>query len=170
MSWRIAQMRRFERLALNALRNQSTFVALNKRDLKAIGQIQRSPQLSDVLESIQRWCSKPPKGFEKFFKDKPSGKARKQSSSKEAPKEGRKAQPKPKESNSTPDFFKLGSRGGGKGTGGGFGQMPDSEKQGLASMVGLGAVGILAFLYLNQMKYRCFVYICSSFYFSVLFY
>ena len=32
--------------------------------------------------------------------------------------------------------------------------MPDAEKQGLASMVGLGAVGILAFLYLNQMKYR----------------
>jgi len=162
MSWRFIQSsRRIERLAIKAIRNQSTFVSLNKRELKELNRFQQSPAVFDVLEAIQSWCSKPPKGFEKFFKDKPSGKNSKSQPTKDASKETRRAQPKPRENKDTPDFFKLGSRssgggsgGGGGGGSGGFGQMPDSEKQRLASMVGLGVMGVLAMVYMNQMKYR----------------
>jgi len=158
MSWRFIQSsRRFERLARNAIRNNSTFVALNKRDLKELGKLKQGPAFSDVLESLQLWCSKPPKGFEKFFKDKPGNKAPKSTADAkpEPPKEARRAQPaKEKEA---PDFFKLGSRtggGGGSGGSGGFGNMPDPEKQRLASMVGLGVTGVLALIFINQMNYR----------------
>lgn len=160
MSWRfLSSSRRFERLAGRALRNNSTFIGLKKRDIKELGRYQRSPALSDVLESFQQWCSKPPKGFEKFFKEKPGSKPTK-SSSKDAPKEARKSQPKPAEKSEMPDFFKLGQRGGSKGGSGGgggmggLGNMPDAEKQKLASMVGLGLVGVLAMIYMNQMNYR----------------
>ena len=161
MSWKfLSSSRRIERLAGRALRNNSTFIGLKKRDIKELGRYQRSPALSDVLESIQQWCSKPPKGFEKFFKEKPGSQPTK-SATKDAPKETRKSQPKPAEKSEMPDFFKLGQRGGsngGSGGGGGgmggLGNMPDAEKQKLASMVGLGVVGVLAMIYMNQMNYR----------------
>ena len=68
MYWRFLSSTRIERLAGQALRNNSTFITLNKRDLKELGRYHRSPALSDVLETITQWCSKPPKGFEKFSK------------------------------------------------------------------------------------------------------
>ena len=162
MYWRFLSSTRIERLAGQALRNNSTFIALNKRDFKELGRYQRSPALSDVLETITQWCSKPPKGFEKFFKEKPgSGSKPTKSTTKEAPKEAKKSQPKPDAKAELQDFFKLGQRGGSKGGSGGggagmggFGNMPDAEKQRLASMVGLGVVGVLAMIYMNQMNYR----------------
>lgn len=155
--------RRLERLAVKAIRNKSTFITINQQDLKELSQFGRSPAASDVLETVRAWCSKPPKGFEKFFKDKPSGKAPKTSPKAETPKESppKRASQSKKASQEFPDFFKLGSRnsGGGSGSGGsggagGFGNMPDSEKQRLASMVGLGMVGVLAMVYMNQLSYR----------------
>jgi len=161
MSWRFVQSsRRFHRLALNAVRDN----AASQRDIQQISKLQRGPVLSDLLESIQLWCSKPPKGFEKFFKEKPGGgKGQKTAAPKAAekpPKEARRAsapKQKPKEKDVS-EFFKLGSRtaggGGGSAGGGGFGGMPDSEKQRLASMLGLGVTGVLALIFLNQMNYR----------------
>jgi hypothetical protein len=59
------------------------------------------------------------------------------------------------------DFFKMSSRGsggggssGGGGGGGGFGNMSDPDKQRLASMVGLGVMGLLGLYFMNQMRYR----------------
>ena len=158
-SWRIAQLRRLERMAMGALRNQSmTYSQLHKRDLRALEQMQRSPALSDMLERFQAFCSKPPKGFEKFFKDKPSGKPSRTAkgsaaAEKEAPKDTKgAAQSKSKDSGTNLQFqFKFGS-GGGKG--GGFGQMPDSDKEGKFAMAGMLFVGALALYSLNQMKYR----------------
>jgi len=148
--------RRFERLASKALRNQSTFFNLNRRELREFGRLQKTPAVSDILESVQAWC-KPPKGFEKFFKDKPASKSSKSASSKtEAPPPKKSAAPKPKTQNDMADFFKMGARNssGGGGGGGGFGGMPDAEKQKLISMVGMGAVGVLTLFYMNQLKYR----------------
>ena len=155
MSWRfLMSSGRFERLAVKAFRNESSFISLNKRDLKKLEWYQRTPAVSDALEKFNLWCSKPPKGFEKFFKEKPGAGSKPAAS--EQPKETSRAQPKPKEKKDMPDFFKLGSRtgGGGSGGGGGFGQMPDAEKQKIASMVGLGLVGVLGLIFMNQMKYR----------------
>ena len=122
MYWRFLSSTRIERLAGQALRNNSTFIALNKRDFKELGRYQRSPALSDVLETITQWCSKPPKGFEKFFKEKPgSGSKPTKSTTKEAPKEAKKSQPKPDAKAELQDFFKLGQRGGSKGGSGGGG-------------------------------------------------
>jgi hypothetical protein len=48
-----------------------------------------------------------------------------------------------------------GSGGGGSsGGGGGFGNMSDPDKQRLASMVGLGVMGLLGLYFVNQMRYR----------------
>ena len=142
------------------MRNQSTLISLNRRELKELGRLQKTPAVSDILESIQTWC-KPPKGFEKFFKDKPSTKAApktaESAAKSEAPPPKRAAQPKPKAQTDMSDFFKMGARsksGGSGGGAGGFGGMPDAEKQKVASMIGMGAVGVLALLYMNQMSYR----------------
>jgi len=50
-----------------------------------------------------------------------------------------------------------GSGGGGSSGGGGaggFGNMSDPDKQRLASMVGLGVIGLLGLFFMNQSKYR----------------
>jgi len=117
-----------------------------------------SPLLSDMFELFQNWCSKPPKGFEKFFKDKPKSSTPKPESS--APK----STPKPKLPRPPPDskpnqdlseLFKRGFSGKGSGTGGGgFGNIPDPEKQKMASMLGLGLATVLGLVLLNQSRYR----------------
>jgi hypothetical protein len=77
MSWRyiLPSARRFERLALKAIRHQSVFAVLNRAEQRQLGKLNRSPALSDLIEALRDWCARPPKGFEKFFKEKPGVKS-----------------------------------------------------------------------------------------------
>ena len=75
MSWRfLSTTRRFERLALKAIRHQSVFVSLNSAERRQLDRLQRSPALADLLQTFRDWCARPPKGFEKYFKDRPGPK------------------------------------------------------------------------------------------------
>ena len=93
MSWRIlSNPHKLERLAIKAIREKSSSSApstftMNAKEWMQFSKYKRSPILSDTLELFQTWCSKPPKGFEKFFKDKPkSGGAKPEAPRPEAPK------------------------------------------------------------------------------------
>merc|ERR1711892_828433 len=95
MSWRIlSSPHRLERMAIKAIRKKSSSSApttfkMNASDWVQLSKYKRSPVLSDTLELFQTWCSKPPKGFEKFFKDKPKsggGGAKAEAPPPEAPK------------------------------------------------------------------------------------
>lgn len=171
MSWRfLSTTRRFERLALKAIRHQSVFVALNSAERRQLDRLQRSPALADLLQTFREWCARPPKGFEKYFREKSGtkGEPKQAEATKEVkePSSGKASQPNNKSQTQPPDFsefFKLGARGSsggssgggtGGGSGGGLGSMGDPEKQRLASLIGLGVVGLLGLLYINQMSYR----------------
>ena len=76
MSWRIlSSSHRLQRLVTMARDKSSTTtpitINMTAQDWRQMSRYQRSPVMSDMLEYFQAWCSKPPKGFEKFFKDKP---------------------------------------------------------------------------------------------------
>jgi len=171
----LSSARRFEALAVKAFRHKSTSVILSDHDIHLLNRYKRSPVLSDVIKNFQDFCSNPPKGFEKFFKDKPKPSAKrgqKKEGSKETPKDASKDAPKVPPSSSRAkssgnkrqssssnkdlsDFFKMGTGGGSNsGGGGGFGNMSDPEKQKMASMVGLGLAAILGMTILSQMNYR----------------
>merc|ERR1712079_958111 len=97
MSWRIISSPRcgwrgLERLDFQAVRErekQTSAVLLTEKDLQQLAKSQNGPLLTDIIDTFRTWCSKPPpKGFEKFFKDKPgAGEA-------EAAGESRAAKPK----------------------------------------------------------------------------
>merc|ERR1712156_570755 len=100
--------------------------------------LQNNPVLSDILENFMNWCSKPPKSFEKFFRDKPKAvekvaapKREKVaseggSSKKEIPRPNLS---KPKSSNPSEDFQELFKKISGGGGGSGGGGMNDQDKQ-----------------------------------------
>jgi len=162
-SWLFLQpAKRFDKLAAQALRNQSMLLRkIEKRNLKTFTTLQNSPAVYDVISCLKQLCSKPPKGFEKFFKDKPAASGSGSKAAKEQPVSVPKKAPSRSKSgskqssnqnNDLSDFFKMGSGGGGnKGKGDGGFDMPDQK---MASMVGLGVVGILGLVAMNQMKYR----------------
>jgi len=162
-SWLFLQpAKRFDKLAAQALRNQSMLLRrIEKRNLKTLTTLQNSPAVYDVISCLKQLCSKPPKGFEKFFKDKPAASGSGSKAAKEQPVSVPKKAPSRSKSgskqssnqnNDLSDFFKMGSGGGGnKGKGDGGFDMPDQK---MASMVGLGVVGILGLVAMNQMKYR----------------
>ena len=172
MSWRIlSSPHRLERMAIKAIREKSSSSApttfkMNANDWMQLSKYKRSPVLSDTLELFQNWCSKPPKGFEKFFKDKPKsgGGAKAEAPRPEAPKAaaGSKGSSKPKLPRPPPakpnqdlsELFKKGFSGGKGAGGGGMGNMSDPEKRKMASMVGLGLATVLGLALLNQSKYR----------------
>merc|ERR1712123_218465 len=172
MSWRIlSSPHRLERMAIKAIREKSSSSApttfkMNANDWMQLSKYKRSPVLSDTLELFQNWCSKPPKGFEKFFKDKPKsgGGAKAEAPPPEAPKSsaGSKGSSKPKLPRPPPakpnqdlsELFKKGFSGGKGAGGGGMGNMSDPEKRKMASMVGLGLATVLGLALLNQSKYK----------------
>jgi AFG3 family protein len=120
--------------------------------------------VSDTLQGLWsqiRW-NRPPKGFEKFFKDKPSGapkqeptpkqeSAPKQSAPKETggigggPKPASKAPPK----GSQPDFSKFFQNAKSGGFGG-----SDGDKQRFATLAAFGTGALLLYLFANQMTYK----------------
>ena len=149
----LSSAKRFEKLALQAMRQQSLHLRIDKRNLRTLAKYQNSPAVYDVLNYLKQLCSKPLKGFEKFFKDKPgAGKGGASSANKQAASGPRK-QPQsaaaPKNDAKKPDisdFFKLGSQSGGGGGGGGKGFSPDPNDQRTATMIGLGVVGVLGII------------------------
>lgn len=144
------------------MRGKHTAVLLTEAELKQLSQLQTGPVFADVLESFRTWCSKPPKGFEKFFKDKPGVKkdaAPKPAAEGEAPKQKPKASPPksrarvdpPKKAGASPEnpLQELFKKNFGGGSGGGQG-MGDEDKKKMAQMVGLGLVTILGLTLLSQ--------------------
>jgi len=165
-SWLFLQStKRFDKLAAQALHNQSMHLRrIDKKKLRSITISKNSPAVYDVISYLKQLCSKPPKGFEKFFKDKPAASSSGSKAPNEQPNSGSKKAPSRSKSGSSSsshqnndlsDFFKLGSSnsngGGNRGKGDGGFDMPDQK---MASMVGLGVVGILGLVAMNQMKYR----------------
>jgi len=163
-----------EKLAFKAIREKSTSsavsVVMNSENIRQFYKFRSSPLLSDILELFHNKCSKPPKGFEKFFKDKPQSASG--SKSKNAPSEktppsksassgSRGAKPKlprppPRTSKSNQDLselFKGFSTGGGSSGAGGSGGL-DPEKQKMLSLLGFGLVAVLGLAALNQSRYR----------------
>merc|ERR1711892_1089165 len=152
---------KLERMAIKAIRKKSssstpsTFM-MNASDWVQLSKYKRSPVLSDTLELFQTWCSKPPKGFEKFFKDKPKsgGGAKAEAPPPEAPKSSASSKGSSKPNQDLSELFKKGFSGGKGAGGGGMGNMSDPEKRKMASMVGLGLATVLGLALLNQSKYR----------------
>eukprot|EP00088_Acartia_fossae_P015416 TRINITY_DN1843_c0_g2_i2.p1 TRINITY_DN1843_c0_g2~~TRINITY_DN1843_c0_g2_i2.p1 ORF type:complete len:798 (-),score=252.74 TRINITY_DN1843_c0_g2_i2:199-2592(-) len=155
----LSSAKRFEKLALQAMRQQSLHLRIDKRNMRTLAKYQNSPAVYDVLNYLKQLCSKPPKGFEKFFKDKPGAGSKGAASSANKQASGPKKQPAAAPKNDgkpdISDFFKLGSQsGGGGGGGGGKGFSQDPKDQKTATMIGLGVVGVLGLIAMNQMKYR----------------
>merc|ERR1711923_418148 len=133
--------------------------------------LQNNPVLSDVLENFMKWCSKPPKGFEKFFRDKPKSsggdkaKAPKrervsteQSGAKSA---GEKQIPRPnfpkpnQQSSPSQNLEELFKKGfGGSGGSGGGGGMNEPDKQKMLQLLGMGVVTIIGLSIMNESRYR----------------
>merc|ERR1712217_456378 len=103
---------------------------ITTRGLRQVSKLQNGPALSDVLERFMAWC-KPPKGFEKFFCDKPKAgekseapkqKARSASNDKQIPRPNLNNKPSQNQSSTNNYFqelFKKFSGSGGSGAGGG---------------------------------------------------
>lgn len=134
--------------------------------------LKNGPLLSDVLQDFMNWCSsKPAKGFEKFYRDKPKGKQSEAPKRKEKAKEtsegggggggGEKTIPKPKlkrpsqQSKSAQDLTELFKKSfGGSGGAGGGGGGSEQDKQKMLQLVGMGVVGVAAVMFMNQSRYR----------------
>jgi len=131
--------------------------------------LRNGPLVSDILQDFMNWCSsKPAKGFEKFYRDKPKAKQSEAPKRKEKAKEtssgggGEPNIPKPKlkrPSSQPPksaqdltELFKKGFAGSG-GAGGGGGSS-DQDKLKMMQLVGMGVVGVAAVVLMNQSRYR----------------
>jgi AFG3 family protein len=139
------------------------FCQPNKSNLSIF---QTSPlAVSDALQGLWsriRW-NKPPKGFEKFFKDKPASAPKQEPAPprSSAPKEGKEAAPKssggsgaspkipPPKGGAQSDFSKFFKNTKAKGFGGG-----DGDKQKYATMAAVGTGALLLYLFADQMSYK----------------
>lgn len=144
-----------DKLSLSCLRQHQPSVWRNFERLSSAKPL----ALSEFAESVLSRC-KPPKGFEKFFKDKkPAPKRDAAGSGEAAPKKEAPTPPSRQmgqsQKKSGPDFkfeFKFGQTGGGKGSNP-FGE-PGSDKNVWVTAGVLGA-GALALMYgADQMNYR----------------
>jgi len=123
--------------------------------------------ISELLNRFTALCSKPPKGFEKFFKDpkdrKPSAETQSKENPSESPKEKQIPRPDFKKSRGSTnqnksrnpaddlsELFKKGFGGGGAGGGG----MDDPNKQKWMQLIGMGVVAAIGLMLMEQAKYR----------------
>jgi len=166
MSWRILSGRRLEYLGLKMINPNMFALRMSKKQLNQMASASKSPVIADIVASFRAWCSggKPPKGFEKFYKEKPTAKEGKKVEA-EKPKERPIAppqQPRPRKTenksnqqqNDLSELFKKSFSGGAGGGAGGMGNMSDPEKQQLMKMVGLGLMTVLGLALMNQSRYR----------------
>ncbi|XP_033119601.1 AFG3-like protein 2 [Anneissia japonica] len=113
-------------------------------DSSVFGYILNSPQVSSILTAWKSFCSKPPKGFEKFFQ----GGSKKAPSKKDVPKTNpsKSSDPPSKSSQKETDFWNtLWSGGGSRAGGGGGGKSPidDKNKQQLYLTMAVTVAGAL---------------------------
>merc|ERR1719391_1888422 len=123
--------------------------------------------ISELLNRFTALCSKPPKGFEKFFKDpkdrKPSTETQSKENPAESPKEKQIPRPDFKKSRGSTnqnksrnpaddlsELFKKNFGGGGAGGGG----MDDPNKQKWMQLIGMGVVAAIGLMLMEQAKYR----------------
>jgi len=123
--------------------------------------------ISELLNRFTALCSKPPKGFEKFFKDpkdrKPSAETQSKENPSESPKEKQIPRPDFKKSRGSTnqnksrnpaddlsELFKKNFGGGGAGGGG----MDDPNKQKWMQLIGMGVVAAIGLMLMEQAKYR----------------
>ena len=113
------------------------------------------------------WCSKPPKGFEKFFRDKPKSSGEKPqapkrektsggSSDKQLPRPNLRPKQESQQNQDLSEMFKKGFGGGAGsgGAGGSGGGMSDPEKQKMMQMIGMGLVAAIGLAVMNESRYR----------------
>ena len=162
MSWRlVTSSLKMDKMLFRTMKSGRIMMLTNRGARKL--SLQNNPVLSDVLENFMNWCSKPPKGFEKFFRDKPKAgekvaapKREKVaseggSSKKEIPRPNLS---KPKSSNPSEDFQELFKKISGGGGGSGGGGMNDQDKQKWQQLIGLGVVTVIGLGLLAQSRYR----------------
>ena len=155
-------------LLMRTLRSQSD----SFRHIMNLPVNERQRQINDLMGRLVVMCSKPPKGFEKFFKDpkESDNKSESSSNSDDKPK-SRKPLPKPdfkkgrpstssSKSNPTEDLSELfkrsfsGGSGSSGGAGGGGGGMSDQDKQKWMQLIGMGVAGLVGFALINEARYR----------------
>ena len=162
MSWRlVTSSLKMDKMLFRTMKSGRIMMLTNRGARKL--SLQNNPVLSDVLENFMNWCSKPPKGFEKFFRDKPKAgekvaapKREKVaseggSSKKEIPRPNLS---KPKSSNPSEDFQELFKKISGGGGGSGGGGMNDQDKQKWMQLIGMGVVVAIGLAVMNESRYR----------------
>lgn len=147
-------MRLIERLAFRR-EQQIRFTSLSNHELYHLHRLSRTPIVSDVLQTINSLCSKPPKGFEKFFKDNPSRKTPKSNAASEKkPEQTEKPSTRPPVSQQKRSSTRSKSSGGPfSGFTDGFGDGPDGDKQ-KAALTWLGIALVGGLIYMSQNNYR----------------
>ena len=163
MSWRLVSSSiNMDRMLFRTLKSGEIRMITN-RGLRNVS-LQNSPALSDVLERFMTWC-KPPKGFEKFFRDKPKAGEKSQAQNQEAKPANRDKQiprpnlnkPSQSQSDTSKDFqemFKKFKESSGGGAGGGSGGMNDGDKQKWMQLIGMGVVTAAGLAIMNASRYR----------------
>ena len=162
MSWRlVTSSLKMDKMLFRTMKSGRIMMLTNRGARKL--SLQNNPVLSDILENFMNWCSKPPKGFEKFFRDKPKAgekvaapKREKvasegSSSKKEIPRPNLS---KPKSSNPSEDFQELFKKISGGGGGSGGGGMNDQDKQKWMQLIGMGVVAAIGLAVMNESRYR----------------
>ena len=162
MSWRlVTSSLKMDKMLFRTMKSGRIMMLTNRGARKL--SLQNNPVLSDILENFMNWCSKPPKGFEKFFRDKPKAgekvaapKREKVaseggSSKKEIPRPNLS---KPKSSNPSEDFQELFKKISGGGGGSGGGGMNDQDKQKWMQLIGMGVVAAVGLAVMNESRYR----------------
>ena len=162
MSWRlVTSSLKMDKMLFRTMKSGRIMMLTNRGARKL--SLQNNPVLSDILENFMNWCSKPPKGFEKFFRDKPktgekvaAPKREKVaseggSSKKEIPRPNLS---KPKSSNPSEDFQELFKKISGGGGGSGGGGMNDQDKQKWMQLIGMGVVAAVGLAVMNESRYR----------------
>ncbi|BES98812.1 Peptidase family M41 [Nesidiocoris tenuis] len=158
--------RRIERLVLAGLRQGVFDTHSLHKSLSQLTRAPGAPKLNTLWEEWKVFCEKPPKGFEKYFKDPKAAPKEGKAGEKEAPKNGKQAGsaaeggkpggpsgpiPPPKQQMNQQWNFGMfgGTRGPGKPLGGG-----DSEKEKWLLFGLVGVVGLVGLIAMYEMGYK----------------
>uniref|UniRef100_A0A0V0G4E0 Putative aaa+-type atpase n=1 Tax=Triatoma dimidiata TaxID=72491 RepID=A0A0V0G4E0_TRIDM len=150
--------RKLERLVLSGLR-QGFFDAHSLN--RSLSQLARTPGVPCIKTLWQEWrvfCENPPKGFEKYFKNKKTGetKSEKETKKSEEPTPSKSAPASASSSQQKPSSqqWSFGMFGGTRGSSGGGKQLGESEKEKWLLFGLVGVAGLVAILAFYEMGYK----------------
>uniref|UniRef100_A0A069DXI0 Putative atp-dependent zinc metalloprotease yme1 n=1 Tax=Panstrongylus megistus TaxID=65343 RepID=A0A069DXI0_9HEMI len=150
--------RKLERLVLSGLR-QGFFDAHSLN--RSLSQLARTPGVPCIKTLWQEWrvfCENPPKGFEKYFKNKKTGETKLEKDTKkpEDPTPSKSASPSASSSQQKPSSqqWSFGMFGGTRGSSGGGKQLGESEKEKWLLFGLVGVAGLVAILAFYEMGYK----------------